>query len=1133
MDFRLLGPLEVLDGNAPVRVAAGKQRALLALLLLNANRTVARDRIVDDLWGEDVPESAKKMVQIHVSQLRKALPEPRLLTRAPGYLLEVTGEELDVTRFELSVAAGRDALSRGDARTAADLLRQGLALWRGPALAEFSEPFARHEGARLEELRAAALEWRLEADLALGHHGDVVGELETLIARHPLRERLRSQHMLALYRSGRHAEALNAYQAFRRTLDEELGIDPPTALKDLERRMLQQDASLDAPRRPALASAKPAEYAAAPALLAAIAEPPTGRARELARLERLLADARSGQRRLAFVTGEAGIGKTTVIERFLADAAAEGELLVAHGQCVEHRGAGEAYLPVLEALGRLARQPGAQGLLRLLAQQAPTWLAQMPWLLEDDELESVHRRLAGATHERMLREMLETLETIGVETPVVLVLEDLHWSDPSTIDLLEAVAKRREPARLLVLGTYRRGEAIALDHPVHRLEQSLRSRGLCAQVALGGLAEDALDAYAAGVLGGSPRVGLGRLLHERTGGNPLFAKTLLESWLEQGLVDEAADLERLAVDIPDSVRELIEQMLSQLDPADRELLEAASVAGQRFSAASVAAPLDLDTAQVEARCDRLARAGRFLERRGEDSWPDGTIASCFAFSHDLQREVVYERLPAARRARLHGSVGKRLEAAYGERAREIAPELADHLVRAGEVPRAVVALRLAAEQAFERLAHREAVDHLITGLEMLELLGERERRWPEEFALQSMLGAALVATRGWSDPGAESAFLRARELAERIGHDNELGWTLFELGTLYEVRGDYERADPLLQQSLTVSGRTLNRGACTDSNELLACSLFHQGSFAQALEHAERGLAAYDGEYVNPLTAAYGDNAGASCHSWAALSLWFLGYPDQARERARQAVETTTDPRRRCGRATALVQAAMVDQCGGDAQATLASAEAALQVAAEDGYSYRVAMATILRGWAIAAAGQHDEGVAELESGLELSAATGARMDDPYYFGLLGEARLRAGRHEAAAEALAAALDAAPHSRQFFYEPEIHRLRGEVMLATEPPDSTTALECFTRALELARSQGARSLELRSALSAAPLLVAQGRHEHARELVSTAYAEFSEGLDTRDLQAARGFLEQSAAADRATPITTARSGGSSE
>jgi predicted ATPase len=675
---------------------------------------------------------------------------------------------------------------------------------------------------------------------------------------------------------------------------------------------------------------------------------------------------------------------------------------------------------------------------------------------------------------------------------------------------------------LLVLGTYRRGEAIAQDHPVHRLEQSLRSRGLCARIALGGLAEDALEEYAAALLGRSAPAGLGRLLHERTGGNPLFAKTLLESWLEQGLLDKAADLDRLAVDIPESIRELIEQMLSQLDPADQELLEAASVAGQRFSAASVAAALDRDTAEVEARCGALARSGRFLESHGEDSWPDGTIASGFAFRHDLQREVVYDRLPAARRARLHANVGKRLEIAYGTRAREIAPQLADHLVRAGEVARAVVALRLAAEQAFERLAHREALDHLTTGLEMLERVDEDEQRWAAEFALQSMLGAALIATRGWSDPGAESAFLRARELADRIGRNDELGRTLFQLGTLYEVRGDYERADPLLHESLALSGRTLNSGSCTDSNELLACSLFHQGSFTQALEHAERGLAAYDGQYVNPLTAAYGDNAGASCHSWAALSLWFLGYPDQAGERARQAVETTSDPRRRCGRATALVQAAIVDQCVGDAQATLAGAEAALQVATEDGYVYRAAMATILRGWALAAAGQHDEGVAELESGLALSAATGARMDDPYYFGLLGEARLRAGRHEAAAEALAAALDAAPHSRQFFYEPEIHRLRGEVALATEPTGSSTALECFTRALELARNQGAKPLELRAALSAAPLLVSQGRSDQARELVSTAYSAFSEGFDTPDLHAARNFLQQARQLANASP-----------
>jgi DNA-binding SARP family transcriptional activator/class 3 adenylate cyclase len=258
MDFRLLGPLEVFHDHVSVRIAAGKQGALLAILLLNANRTASREQLIDSLWGEDVPESAQKMVQIQVSQLRKALPEPRLHTRQPGYVLEVREGELDVARFERAVADARRALAQGDPENATELLGQALALWRGPALAEFSEPFARHEGARLEELRLAAVELRIEAELALGHQRNVVGELETLIAQHPLRERLRSQHMLALYRSGRHAEALASYQTFRRALADQLGIEPSASLRELERLMLQQDRSLELPPRTEARAVMPA-----------------------------------------------------------------------------------------------------------------------------------------------------------------------------------------------------------------------------------------------------------------------------------------------------------------------------------------------------------------------------------------------------------------------------------------------------------------------------------------------------------------------------------------------------------------------------------------------------------------------------------------------------------------------------------------------------------------------------------------------------------------------------------------------------------------------------------------------------------------------------------------------------------
>lgn len=247
MEFRLLGPVEVRDRGSVVPIAAGKERALLALLLLHANRTVTRERIIDGLWGEAAPSSARKMVQVYVSHLRKALPEQRLQTSAPGYVLKVERDEVDAERFERLAESGRRALASGDADVAVDHLRAALALWRGQALVEFAEPFAQHEGARLEELKMAAVEARIAAELELGSHAEVVGELEPLVAENPLRERLRELQMRALYGSGRQAEALSSFEKFRRTLDEELGIAPSPVLKDLQRRMLRQDPDL-APR---------------------------------------------------------------------------------------------------------------------------------------------------------------------------------------------------------------------------------------------------------------------------------------------------------------------------------------------------------------------------------------------------------------------------------------------------------------------------------------------------------------------------------------------------------------------------------------------------------------------------------------------------------------------------------------------------------------------------------------------------------------------------------------------------------------------------------------------------------------------------------------------------------------------
>src|SRR5215210_6320896 len=244
-EYRLLGPLEVVHRGEAVPTGGQRKRALLARLLLEANRTVSIDALVDALWGERLPPTAVKMVHVYVSQLRKVLPAGSLQTRPPGYRLEVAPEALDLLRFERLRQEAADAMAADDAATASERFQAALSLWRGPALEEFDEPFAAVEAAHLEERRLVAIEDRIDAELALGRDREVVGELQALVASHPLRERPRRQLMLALYRQGRHAEALTTFQELRTVLQEELGIDPSAALSELQYRILNQDPALD------------------------------------------------------------------------------------------------------------------------------------------------------------------------------------------------------------------------------------------------------------------------------------------------------------------------------------------------------------------------------------------------------------------------------------------------------------------------------------------------------------------------------------------------------------------------------------------------------------------------------------------------------------------------------------------------------------------------------------------------------------------------------------------------------------------------------------------------------------------------------------------------------------------------
>jgi DNA-binding winged helix-turn-helix (wHTH) protein len=425
--------------------------------------------------------------------------------------------------------------------------------------------------------------------------------------------------------------------------------------------------------------------------------PPVGREEELTRLRAWLATALRGVRQVGFVTGEAGLGKTTLVEAFVGELGPQGPLWIGHGQCAEHYGAGEAYLPVLEALGRLCRGPGGKEVVALLVQQAPTWLVQMPGLIRAADLETLRRRVDGATRERMLRELAAALELLTAQQPLVLVLEDLHWSDPSTLDLLTVLARRRESARLLLIGTYRPPEVLRRAHPLRIVHQELQVHGHCVELPLTLLTEDAVATYLASRFPGLPRVDqLSRLVHQRTEGNPLFMVALVASWLTHGVLLEQdgvwalpAGVEALHDWVPDSLQQMIDLQLDGLSAEEQRVLEAASVAGVAFSAATVAAGLAQEVERVDDWCTSLARRGQFLWTSGEQLWPDGTVAGGYRFVHALYQQVLYRRVSAARQVRLHQRIGARLEAGHGAQAGDIAAELAMHFARGRDAQRAV------------------------------------------------------------------------------------------------------------------------------------------------------------------------------------------------------------------------------------------------------------------------------------------------------------------------------------------------------------------------------------------------------------------------------------------------------------
>lgn len=850
-----------------------------------------------------------------------------------------------------------------------------------------------------------------------------------------------------------------------------------------------------------------APVAAEPVAAAAAADGIVGREGDLSTLATWWQQACAGANVVGFVLGDPGMGKTALVDAFVGTLdPSPRRALVARGHCVEQFGAAEPWLPLVEALGRLCADPETGPLLvGVLRRWAPAWLVQLPGILSPDECEALERRLGATTQERMLREFAAAVAALPA--PLLLVLEDLHWSDAATLDVVSMLVRRPDAGRLLVLGTFRPVDVVVRDHPLRALQLALRGRERCRELWLA-----PLDAAATRCLverrwpGLAEAETLARVVHEHTDGNPLFLVNVVAYLAASGAVAAAAggwqiraDAPQLAAEVPTQLQPLVMAQVSHLDGGDREVLEAASLAGRRFSAAAIAAALGLDLVAAERRLAAMAETGRLLCADGDSVWPDGTTAGAFRFTHFFYQSVIRERVPPALRRRLHERIAACLERAWGDERDEVAADLAHHLEASGQPERAVAYFARSGERALARGAAREAEMLVRRALAIVGALPPTPEREAQSAALHVTLGRVLAPATSPGAEAVEASYLRALRLSEGPGAARARFESQFALTVTYVAQARFEEARAAVRDMGAMLAALPEPSGTFAGSFLTGAIEYHSGSLAVARTLLERCVAS------PPAPATLGLDLGLIASSWLGLTTLHLGRVDAARTRLAQALE-------RSAGLDAPVNRGFVVQTGCFANMILRDAGgidawAAIGLGLE-GLPAVHAIGRFSRGRAASLRGDHRPALAEMRAGLEAYRATGQRVALPALLAALADAVLATGDAGAADAAVREAQAIAAATGEIRQLAELHRLDG--ILAGV--DRRRADACFQRAVAVAQEQGALWLELRAAASAARAALDSGaasptRRARRRQLAAVL-DRIGEGRELADVVEAR-------------------------
>jgi len=605
----------------------------------------------------------------------------------------------------------------------------------------------------------------------------------------------------------------------------------------------------------------------------------------------------------------------------------------------------------------------------------------------------------------------------------------------------------------------------------------------------------------------------------RTDGNALFMVTIVEHLVQQRTVVRRAgqwtlreDAEATGASLPEGLQGLLLRRIEALAPQAQRVLEAASVVGKTFTVVAVAAGSQVPVEEVEAVCEGLAAQQHLLDDAGLRVWPDGTSGGRYRFQHALYQQVLYEQIGTARRQQLHRRIGERLEAGYGVQAGEIAAQLAVHFERGGATAQAVRYAQQAADNAARRNAHHEASTALTKGLALLATLPESPERSRHELALLLTLGELLRTTKGLGSPEVGDVYTRAYTLGQQVGETSQRMRVLWGLSHFHMSQGQMATADALAQRLLELVQRQPATEFAVEGHFVMGTMASYRGDFRAARAHLEHSCRLADSVPSPALLLHDGMAPEVLLRIWLARVLWALGYADQAYQWSQEAVALAQQRQHTPSLAYAELNAALLSHCRRDVAATQAHAEALMALASEQGFGVRLEQGRMLRGWALAMRADAAAGLAHLHQGLAASQSVGPEILRPHWLAALAEAYGRAGQPQAGLQVLAEAVTLMATTEMRWWEAEVYRLQGILLLQLPRPDVGQAEAYFQQALDVARRQQAKALELRAALSLARLWQGQGKSAAASTLLAELYGWFTEGFDTADLQEAQALLE---------------------